>query len=486
MLAVLVVQGVLMLAAFCEGHCPASCRCSDYVHKTFCRGSCDGSLPPDISPQTVDLSAIGYNLTVLRRRDLQGWPGLTDLTLDDNHVFEVEPNTFHDLAGLVTLSLQDNLFERLDRDLLAGCPRLEALHLGQSSALRFPADGSFLNSASLRSLFLENCRKLSTRRDFNSSAVVRVLDMRHFAGLKNLKELSVRNSGIDILEVTVPIESCSLVSFDLRNNFLETIPSGFFMPFLALEVLYLGNNKLEILSVGVFTPLKILKRLFLGSNSLQQLSEGLFEGLTRLELLDLSENNLVRLDAGLFRGLGSLRALLLADNALTSLDGALLVPLKNLESLDLTHNPMETAQASWFSALESLDEVRLTTPCDCALRRLWEDMVTARVRVVASCGAIGELTNDSFSGLSCTSAMTAGALGSSPAVWISVVTSLTLLLAVTGVIAAVVACHRNRRALAVDHGSYHGVSTGDTLVLPSKPCSTRPPSRPPNLQPDED
>ena len=127
----------------------------------------------------------------------------------------------------------------------------------------------------------------------------------------------------------------------MRENRLDTLPSGVFNGLAKLHWLDLSGNRLRTLPEGVLRGLDNLLRLFVEENQLHSLPDGVFEELFRLAYLDLSNNNIAALPQDVFEGLGNLRELELWRNQLTSLPPGLFAGMGKLVRLNLGSNPGE-------------------------------------------------------------------------------------------------------------------------------------------------
>nr|CAD7256965.1 unnamed protein product [Timema shepardi] len=436
---VAILFALVTLTAIVRGQCPVSCRCSEYARKTLCTGSCESEFPSGVNVNSVDFSATSFNITVLHKSDLERLKELTDLHLEDNNIFRIDPDAFQSLANLALLNLRKNSLHSLDVNTLLANNRLVYLDLSENANLHFPQSGYFLNAPSLEALFLENCRQLHTKFDEKIGEDVQVLNIGVLTNLINLKEVSFKNSGLDILEADVSEESFGISTINFKNNFLTTVPLTFFKYFTALETLYLDNNRIDYLPTGVFDTLMSLKKLFLNNNNLENIDVGLLSNLVSLEILDLSENEFAALPDGVFSGLEGLKILKLDGNLLKSVSTEVLRPLKGLTNLDMSGNKFQSLTAGDFSGLSALKELVVADSsgltCDCGLLKFKKDL--PNVKLALSCANVSTVTEETLAHLSCDEKVNMALVIGVPA---------ACALAVVLVVGVVLACVRRRGA----------------------------------------
>ncbi|XP_015208975.2 leucine-rich repeat-containing protein 15-like [Lepisosteus oculatus] len=129
----------------------------------------------------------------------------------------------------------------------------------------------------------------------------------------------------------------NLLSLDVSENDLQSIPIGFLQAPFKMVWINLAKNQLKTLPDGTFAKLQSLTYLDLSDNSML-LHNNIFEGLARLNTLILSGNRLTTIPSQLFDPTPKLQILDLSNNALTHLPTRLLYHQHNLSDLILNNN----------------------------------------------------------------------------------------------------------------------------------------------------
>ncbi|XP_023236565.1 relaxin receptor 1-like [Centruroides sculpturatus] len=162
---------------------------------------------------------------------------------------------------------------------------------------------------------------------------IQYLDNGSFIGLRNLREL------------------------DLRNCELKSLNSETFKPLKMLESLLLDGNQLEEFEQGIFKYLSKLKLLSLRRNRIKYIKEEIFYGLHSLKALSLSWNELSQLDEDSFGNISSLINLDLENNNLISIKRNTFSQLINLQTLNLKKNKLKDLHSDTFIPLTSLTHI---------------------------------------------------------------------------------------------------------------------------------
>ncbi|CAH1406343.1 unnamed protein product [Nezara viridula] len=233
------------------------------------------TFPEDVRLRSLKLA--DNHLTKVTHQQFSGLKFLLDLDLSGNRITYVEPDSFKDSHGLITLELQMNPLEDVD--------------------------GPFLISESLLNLDLSNC--------------------------------SLQKIG-----PTFFTDTKSLSSVDLSGNPLGSIPSGVFNPLTSLQHLKLNRCNLSYIASDAFDVLENLKVLELAHNSFTTVEwVVLFGKLPRLEFLDLRRSGIKNLPDDVFQNNTWMRSLIMAENELSDLDVATTLGqnLKHLDFLDLSN-----------------------------------------------------------------------------------------------------------------------------------------------------
>ncbi|XP_068916358.1 insulin-like growth factor-binding protein complex acid labile subunit [Tenebrio molitor] len=232
-----------------------------------------GPFPPDIKMRRLQIA--DNHMTEVKKESFAGLNYLIDADFSGNMITKVDPDSFDDSAGFITLELQGNPLD--------------------------PVDGPFLSIKSLLYLDISNC------------------------GLKYLNPLFFANT-------------TALSTLDLSGNPLGVIDNKVFEPLSSLETLKMNDCNLTYIANYVFVSLENLKNLELSGNMLVTTDwSSVLDYLPRLEYLDLRNSRIKQLPEIAFSNNTYLRTLILAQNELVDFDMARTVgKLQQLDSLDLS------------------------------------------------------------------------------------------------------------------------------------------------------
>ena len=283
-------------------------------------------LPSRLSDYAPNLRALDLQHNLLTQLPEDAFTGLFSLKvlgLGFNPLTSLPAKVFADLSSLTFLDLQKLQAPELAPDILLPLKNLEILWLtitplrvmpllsGLSNLrsvsmfghyqLREIPPGAFLGLSSLELLVLSNNRQMQLRANM-------------FAGLHNLRYLSMSSSRLEAIPPGVFSELSSLRHLVLHNNILSELSADDFADIPHLERLILGDNLFNAVPPDVLSGLPNLWDLRLNGNEIAAISGGAFENLTNLQSLWLDGNELTALPAGLFSGLTRLKELLLHDN----------------------------------------------------------------------------------------------------------------------------------------------------------------------------
>ena len=199
-------------------------------------------------------------------------------------------------------------------------------------------------------------RLLETLWLFNNRLIT--LPRAAFFELSELTELRLTNNLLSSLEEGMFIGLSTLQSLHLNGNRLTSLPDRVFAGMPVLEEMHLARNQLRSVTREAFSGLPLLRRLFLYENRLEAagLPDGVFSDLISLWFLDLAKNQLTDLSGAEFSGLTSLGSLDLSENLLTSLPDGAFAGMSRLFSLWLHGNPVDPLQL--IVSLESAGEGR--------------------------------------------------------------------------------------------------------------------------------
>ncbi|KAM7543211.1 hypothetical protein Aperf_G00000018328 [Anoplocephala perfoliata] len=338
------LSGFLLLSlviSFISYHAEAGCFCDSGT----C--SCFGADVTDLSGLLSDSacpSGSFYNRLILR--DV---PNLVNLP--DGFV-PLKDSPCNGLQSLEILELHQIGIKNLSSSLFQGLPFLKTLDLSNNSLLTSYRDGVFESlGGSLVELIAMDNR-------------VRSLTRKVFAGLRNLKLLTLSRNKIGYFEEGVFSASQSLLELSLEGNILTDLEDGTFEGLSNLQTLDLRGNPIQRLSPGLFSPFaRTLTHLWMSHDDsvtfggFDTLPNGLFAQMSSLQELSMVELKITNLTTESFAGLTNLQKLSLRGNRLTLLPKGCFTSLPNLQELDLSANGMVCIpdNSEYYPKLRSLD-----------------------------------------------------------------------------------------------------------------------------------
>ena len=271
--------------------------------------------------------------------------------------------------------------------------------------LKIKCDKLFYYDSAVKSTFFDNFDNLKNLLIENCNGNF----LRHFASLKNLNGLSIKNYNAFIGRYEELLQDSSVIhddrpfeaydnlsnvkSLDISNNGIIELHRNFFCDFhklnflnmstnqvynltnfqfsstgishipikncvFSMSYLILTENNLNFLPFSFFSNFINLKRLRLNKNSISFIENFVFSNLKQLDMLDLSDNKIQNIQPELFDNLQNLRTLNLEKNSMKILPPEILSNLKQLELLNLSSNFLSS---NWinFMTFKNLFSLRL-------------------------------------------------------------------------------------------------------------------------------
>ncbi|KAJ3639851.1 hypothetical protein Zmor_003186 [Zophobas morio] len=283
-----------------ELECPDDCDCH-YFRINWVTDCSDSNLT-EIPYDELSLNVYVLDMNNNRITDVRPFPGdikMRRLQMADNRMTELKKSSFAELNYLIDADFSENMITKVDPDSFDDSPGFITLEL-QGNPLE-PVDGPFLSIKSLLYLDISNC------------------------GLKYLNPLFFAN-------IT------ALSTLDLSGNPLGVIDNKVLEPLSSLETLKMNDCNLTYIANYAFVSLENLKNLELSGNMLITTDwSSVLDYLLRLEYLDLRNAGIKHLPEIVFSNNTYLRTLILAENELSDIDVAqTLGKLQQLDSLDLS------------------------------------------------------------------------------------------------------------------------------------------------------
>ena len=289
-----------------------------------------------------------------------------------------------DAAQVLNLKCSDVFFHesQLKTEHFGALPNLEKLTIDYCKIRHVPAR-AFAGLSNLKSLSLQshNADWSSVLMDLDMDSFKRAFALEELilshnnlwslppgmmCGLNNLHSLNMSNNHLleaSNVGLSSGSSSCqvSIVGLDLSKNFISSLSGGDLSQAPSLEKLNLSDNRLSILSEDAFLGLLQLKEIDLSNNQLSALPPTVFNKSHQLEKLFLQNNSLTLLTSDLFASLSQLKVLNLSRNSISShlISAETFSGLTGLVTLDLSFNQLSKIDNDIFIRLTSLKELFL-------------------------------------------------------------------------------------------------------------------------------
>lgn len=329
------------------------------------------TFPDDIKVRSLLLA--DNQLTTITRIAFFGLVYLLDLDLSNNNIVYIEPDTFVDSPGLISLKLQNNQLERIPGPFLISKSLLnldisdcQINYLNQYFFTETPA----LNSIDLSGNPIEEIKPSVFNRIISLQVLklnrckLTTISTNAFDTLEDLKTLELSNNylkgPLDWTTVFAPLTS--LESLDLRNSGISNLPDDIFEKNIWISSLILAENKLSHIDIVTVLGknLRNLDLLDLSSCSINGISAKSFANATKLKTLILSGNNISAADLTAALSLTNLQRLSLKNCSLTRLPSNTFNKFPNLVELDISMNPLNNAFIHLLNPLERLEHLDLS------------------------------------------------------------------------------------------------------------------------------
>ena len=353
-------------------------------------------------PNLVTLVAYDNPLSVIENKALWTLSMLRSVVLSHCNLQTMSPLLFVKNTLLTKLELGYNQLDSLPCESLAAIPKLSRIELVQNKIKSLNFKGcsrwSHLTDVTLRtnevqevhqsdflplqnttvgtfSLFGNKIHNLSTKAFSHLTSIdnfelggnpLKSFDIRPFLGMTYIKKLSLWGCGIHQL---LPPDNASdyhtpypsILTLDMRRNFVEDVPPGSFWGFIWLKMLLLSDNNLSSFSNESFCQLTSLIELDISSNKLVSLPPETFACLPNLTTLNVSYNLLQNLSPQSFDGMPLIRSIFLSGNTITHLNRyKRLWTLGTLRVLDISYNNIPFIPQRTFTGLSNLQVLNIS------------------------------------------------------------------------------------------------------------------------------
>lgn len=300
---------------------------------------------------------------------------LADLNLAENRIRVVRRSHFGRQTALVSLDLSYNALHSIDAKAFRSALRLERLLLASNRLSELPASGAWPESL------------VTLRLDNNA---VESLDRSTFARSSRLQELGLSNNALRRLHPATFANMTRLRLLTLNRNFIAHLPPRVFANLSRLMSLDLSDNPLQELPYGVFQSLTSLDSLRLCSiRTPTTVDAPLLQGARALRILDLDGSppiaaGVLQHDLRLY-SLQSVQYLNMMRTGTVTLDATFPQYLPAVRVLQLSDNPWRCDRAlhwlqRWLTvpsgagtaSVQHREYVRCAAPRELAGRRVIE------------------------------------------------------------------------------------------------------------------
>lgn len=181
-----------------------------------------------------------------------------------------------------------------------------------------------------------------------------------FAGLKNLESLNIGANQLKILpdELIHPLKNLKLLRLD--DNKLQTAPDLSHFP--ALQSIDIGSNPISFLPVGYFDKNPELQVVEIYGTQISELPNEIFSQNKKLvSVLLFGNQQLQYIPKSLFKGLPQLQLVWLSENQLATLPEDTFSGCAQLKYISLFENPIESLPAGLLKGLTALEAIDIFT-----------------------------------------------------------------------------------------------------------------------------
>jgi insulin-like growth factor-binding protein complex acid labile subunit len=296
-------------------------------------------------------------LQILRIKGFSSLRNLIKLFLGQNQINTIEVDAFWGLENLKELYMDSNLLEFIDNSTFKDLKSLTILELDNNEikfidAFSFDAMKSTLTTLDLSLNRISkvnnetffNLSKLETLNLFDSE-IIEIQSFTFGSSLKGLKNLNLSLNRLELIKVNTFVNLSSLVSLDISNNRIMKIENKAFGQNLnQLTDLCIRGNYLDKIGSENFIGIENLQSLELNFNEIKYLSRKFFENVRRLGYLYLSNNELKTIESKAFEKITNLNSLYLDYNQLSNLREQVFYNLGSLKELNLCGNKFQSIQ----------------------------------------------------------------------------------------------------------------------------------------------
>lgn len=292
---------------------------------------------------------------------LEGLDSLQTLIIRDNNILLIPGSALGRLPRLSNLYLDYNRVAALSSDILGSIEPedIKYMSLSRNVIRELPA-GSFQKFENLQFLDLSGNSLANINADTFAGLEKSLTDLRlsqnKITGIGNMpikldviKFLDLSDNDIVDIPRNAFVGVSSLIKLNIsNNNHLGPVPSTIFHSLTKLVSIDLSNIGLKTMPLELFANSEGLQAIHLRFNSIQEVNEGSFSNLRNISFIDLSYNNIMTIRSSAFINLMSIKTLILKGNQLTAFKGEFFNTGTGLEVLDISDNQLSYLFPSSF------------------------------------------------------------------------------------------------------------------------------------------
>jgi len=197
----------------------------------------------------------------------------------------------------------------------------------------------FIESPELRDLpnILDGTTNLE-KFTFRGNNWMKSLPTGFFDSVINLQMIDISHNKFTYLSDNFVMQNINLVSFDASNNQLQTIPDSIFSTNTKLKVVNISWNNLTYLPEKLLLKNLELEDFYANTNELSNITAKLFKTNANLSKVNFAYNKLEEFADGLFNNNYQLKHVSANDNLFRNIPSSTFIHNNRLEYLNITNN----------------------------------------------------------------------------------------------------------------------------------------------------
>ncbi|XP_053615765.1 insulin-like growth factor-binding protein complex acid labile subunit [Plodia interpunctella] len=298
----------------------------------------------------------------------------------------IDRTAFHGLKDLYSLTLTNNQLKGIHPETFIHNSKLLILTLSENP-IKLPAAGSediFLNASSVQELSLSNCN-------------LQYLGTNTFRRMPTLMYLDLSKNEIVGLHPDIFKNLLDLEELDLSDNKIKSLPSDIFAENTELATLHIDRNPIDTV-YGL--NMSSLLTLTAAKTNIRLVGPSIFNGVTFMANLNLSGNNIEKIHNQAFHKLNDLNYLDLSYNNLTFISNELIKENIELDVFKISNNPeLKHLPVEGFNSSVEVFNIYTFDASNCGLEEIFDNSLktfTALTSVYLSGNKIKYISNKAF------------------------------------------------------------------------------------------